>query len=237
MTDTSGDQSGYYSGHQSPEDAGSDHSRHRFLHDQNMGYVRSKVLVKVMAVHANKDNPMLPPTIDVQPLTKQTDGKGGATSHGTVYGIPVKRNQAGDCVIINDPIVGDIGEMAIHDRDISSVVSGQTEATPGSYRRFNMSDGVYYGTVGSKTAPKHFIQFQRDSQGNVTSVNWTSSAQHNINGIIIDKDGNATFPGTITAAKDITAGQGGSDQISLQQHLHGQVQPGGGETGVPVAGT
>ena len=231
-----GGQSGNYPGHEAPHSDKSEASRHKFARDQQDAYVRTKAIVKVVKVHANKDNPLLPPTIDVQMLSKQTDGKGGTTSHGTIYGIPVKRNQAGDGVLINDPTVGDVGEMSIHDRDISSVVSAQDEATPGSFRRSSPSDGTYYGTIGSKKSPAHYIQWARDQDGKVTSINVTSSAQVNINGVIIDKDGNMTVPGWIKAKQDITAGFGGGDQVSVQQHLH-ENAGGSGNSGKPVPGT
>lgn len=43
--------------------------------------------------------------------------------------------------------------------------------------------------------------------------------------------------GDITATGEITAGQGGGDSVTLQQHKHINTQPGGGQSGIPLAGS
>ena len=46
-----------------------------------------------------------------------------------------------------DPTQGDIGLAIFADRDISSVRANRAQANPGSYRRFDMADGVYIGGI------------------------------------------------------------------------------------------
>ena len=213
----------YFAGHLAPEDDGSDYSRHKFIGDQVLGFVRTHVLVKVMAVHANKDNPLLPPTIDVQPLVKQTDGEGNATSHGTVYGLAITRNQGSTFAVINDPVVGDIGSVAIHDRDHSGVIASGQEANPGSLRRFNLADGVYHGAVANKGAPTQYVRFRSDGVDIIDNNGnqWSSSKD----GIALKVAGKGlAVTGPITATGNVTAGFGGGDSVTLQDHVHPNTQ-------------
>lgn len=144
---------------------------------QALSEVRTGVPVKVIAIHGGGVGK--PPTIDVQPLVKQMDGVGNASSHGTIYGVPVARNQGGANAIINDPQVGDLGHMVVSDRDISSVKANSAEANPGSYRRHDLSDGVYHAAMLAVT-PTQYIQFMADGvkmldkNGNTVLMNSTS---------------------------------------------------------------
>lgn len=53
----------------------------------------------------------------------------------------------------------------------------------------------------------------------------------------INVQGNLAVTGAITATGNVTAAQGGGDQVDLQQHKHSGVQTGTGQSGAPVAGT
>ena len=216
----SDDDQGFY-GWQGLTDDTSPFNRHGFQIQQEIAKVRTHVPVKVVAVHGGGVG--APPTVDVKILVKQMDGQGNPTSHDTVYGIPTTRSQGGDSVIINDPIVGDIGTMAVHDRDISSVKANSAEANPGSFRRHSLADGVYHGPMLNKTTPKQYIQFLRNDDGsgngvkivdNVGNTIISTSNGVNINGLIIDKHGNLTTPGSIQA------GTGTMDSVTLQHHKH-----------------
>lgn len=189
--------------------------------DQAMGEKRFHYAAKIVAVH-NRNSLTEPCTIDIQPVVKMADGSGKATSHGTIYGVPVPRNQSGDSVVVNDPQVGDVGNFSVMDRDHSSAQSNDwKEANPGSQRRSNMADSVFHGTLPRKSQQvKQFIRFDdgdggltiQDRNGNKLVSNKADG--WNLNGVKIDKDGNLTAP------KNITAGQGGADQVSLQGHTH-----------------
>jgi hypothetical protein len=132
-----------------------------FLVRQFLAHSRTSVPVKVVAVHGGGVGP--PPIVDVQPLIKQMNGVGQTISHGTVYGIPVKRNQGGANVIINDPKIGDVGVVQCCDRDISQFkANGGAESPPDSQRRHNLSDGVYHGFVVKPTTPNQYVYFRSD---------------------------------------------------------------------------
>ena len=198
-----------------------------FMIQQALGAARFGTPVKIVAVHGGGVGPA--PTVDVQPLVKMMDIKGNSSSHGTVYGIPVYRNQAGKNVIINDPLVGDTGWLSVGDRDIQSFKNnGGKESNPGSSRRNSMSDGIYHAAICMQVTPNQYLHYIDgvgidivDCNGNVIHM---QSAGVNINGLIIDKHGNLTTPG------GIQAGTGTGDSVTLQFHIHPGTQP-------PVPGT
>ena len=148
---------GYY-GQLTDTDANDEFNSHTFHIRQQIAKVRTGIPVKVVAV--NGGGVAAPPTIDVQPLVTQIDSQGNATSHGVIHGIPVARTQGGASAIISDPVVGDVGYMVIADRDISSLkANAGAQSNPGSFRRHNLSDGVYVGAILNATAPSQYVQF------------------------------------------------------------------------------
>lgn len=229
-------------GQQGLTDGGSDVNRSSFMVHQMLGRVSTVKLAQVVKVHPGQSN--APGTIDVTPLVNQVDGSGKSTEHGTIYGIQYVRWQGGTAGIICDPVVGDIGYILCADRDTSAALKKKGRANPGSNRRFDPSDSVYLGTVVS-AAPKQFIQFTpgtnsdgsggsvviNDGNGNVFTMNQNGYTIATKNGT-----GTVATQGSLTATKDVTAGQGGSDQVTLQNHLH-QNAGGTGNSGAPVAGT
>ena len=94
---------------------------------QHAAHIRTNLPVKIIAVHGGGVGNA--PTVDVQVMVKQSDGVGNTSSHSTIYGIPVSRIQGGKNGIINDPVVGDLYHMAVHDRDISSLKRTEPRAT------------------------------------------------------------------------------------------------------------
>lgn len=100
-------------------------------------------LVKVTAVSGGGTGS--PAIVSVQPLVNQVDGIGNQTPHGIVHGLPCFRFQGGASAFIVDPVVGDIGDAVICDRDISTVKATQAQSGPGSFRSNSWSDGCYFG--------------------------------------------------------------------------------------------
>lgn len=127
-----------------------------FLIQTALARVNVAVPVKVVAVHSLGRGAGIG-TVDVQPLVSMVDGQGGAWPHATVYGLPWCRPGGGGSAFIADPAAGDIGLAVFCDRDISSVKAAQGVAQPGSFRRFSMVDGIYFGTIISTAAPARAI--------------------------------------------------------------------------------
>ena len=157
-------------------------------------------LVKVVSVTGGGAGQ--PPYAAVQPLVNQVDGFGNQVPHGTIYNLPCFRLQGGAGAIILDPVIGDIGQAIICDRDISVVKATGAVGGPGSFRNNAWSDGCYFGGF-LNAAPTAYVQI---GGGNISIV----------------------APGTIT----ITAGGGTKiDGRVFLTHEHTGVQTGGGNTG------
>jgi hypothetical protein len=146
-----------YIGPQDPTSGSDEFNAHAFLVEQLLNRVSTATLVKIIScTNAGADSPV--GLVNVQPLVNQLDGSGNATPHTTIYNLAYFRLQGGTNAVIIDPQVGDIGIAVFADRDISSVKSNKAQSNPGSYRRFNMADGLYIGGVLNGT-PVCYIQF------------------------------------------------------------------------------
>lgn len=113
-----------------------------FLVRMLMGEMATAALVQVQAVYPD-EGPL--GAVDVLPLVSQIDGRGQATPHGTLFGLPYFRPQGGSSAVILTPEPGDIGLALFASRDISSVKATQAAAPPGSLRQYDMADGLYLG--------------------------------------------------------------------------------------------
>lgn len=186
-----------------------------FLVDQRLVNMQTVTLVIVVAVsNAGGVSPV--GTVDVQPLIAQMTGDRKPVSHGVIYGIPYFRLQGGSDAIILDPKVGDIGMCAFASRDISIVKSTKAAASPGSWRKFDFADGLYFGGLLNGT-PSQYIQF---AAGGITI---TSPTQITLTAPAVQINSTVTVSGDLTALG-----------TSVHTHKHGGVTPGGGQTGVPV---
>jgi hypothetical protein len=196
-------------------DDSSDYNARDFHIRQAIGQVRTSVPVKIIAVHGGGIGAA--PTVDVQPLINQIDGQGNQTPHGIIYGLPCTRNQGGGNAIINDPLVGDVGNIVISDRDTSSLKSNQgQQSNPGSFRTHDLADGVYHGAMLNPANPDQYVQFTTtgmklvDKNGNVIEM----------------KSGSIAITGNLTVTGSITAGFGTGDAVTLQGHTHPTTPPG-----------
>lgn len=153
--------------------------------------------------------------IDVVPLVNMLDGAGNAIKHGTVYQIPYTRYQGGKNAIINDPVVGDKGQMFIAHEDLSSVKATGVQANPGSRRRGAYEDGIFLGVVSGGEDIEQYIAYTE-------------------NGIEIhDKNGNSlVFGNTGIVINGITFPKTGIS-FNIKTHVHEGVTPGSGQSSNP----
>lgn len=230
-------------GQMQPSDTSSDANVIDFIIRRTLAKTRTMMIVKIVSV--TNDGELSPVGfVDVQPLVNMLDGAGTSSPHGTVMGLPYFRLQGGTDAVIIDPKVGDIGFAVIADRDISAVKSAKAQANPGSFRRFDLSDGVYIGGI-LNGIPTQYIRFTE------TGVEVVSPTQINIQAPVILLNGAVQFladvtgpgggalniPVDINSTGDITAGAGGPDAVGLKTHFHDGVEVGGGISGPPVGGT
>lgn len=181
-------------------------------------------IAKVVAVRGAAPNLV----VDVLPLVTKRDRSGAMIRNSTIYDLPVFRLQRGSSAIIMNPVVGDIGLIAVADRDTSLARANLKESLPGSDRKHSKSDAHYLGGILNQE-PIQYIEFADDA------INITSPNPVNINcssANITAPDGvNVTTPtmhvtGNITAGGDITDNNG-TQSASLKtlrdnydQHKH-----------------
>lgn len=149
--------------------------------------------------------------VDVLPLVSRKDRSGAMIRNSTLYDIPVFRLQRGNSAVIMNPVKGDIGMIAVCDRDTSIARANLKESVPGSKRAHSKSDALYLGGFLNQQ-PTQFIEFA-DSAINITSPNPVNITCTKAN--IVAPDGvDMTTPllhvigGAIKADKDITDNAG-----------------------------
>ena len=122
-------------------------------------------LVEVLEVSGEAPNLV----VDVLPLVTRTDPSGDMIDNSPIYNAPVWRLQRGNSAVIMDPVAGDIGLIAICDRDNSIARANRKQSVPGSKRTHSKSDAIYLGGV-LNMQPTQFIEFA-DGAINITTPN------------------------------------------------------------------
>lgn len=180
--------------------------------------------VQVVAVHPGAGTPPAAGTVDVQLLVSQVDGNGVVVkgSAGVVYGLPYFRLQGGPWAIIIDPAVNDYGIVVCADRDISRVkpaIAGGNllPVAPGSFRKYNVADGIYFGGCLAASAPANSIWLKGDGTFAITDGHGNVLSSQSAGGFALNKD--LAVTGNITATGEVTARQGGPF-VTLSQHFH-----------------
>lgn len=231
--------------------------RMAFMVQQALAKMQTATLVRIESCTNSGD---LSPVgfVDVTPLVNQLDGQGNPTPHVTIYNLPYFRLQGGANGVIIDPQKGDIGVAVFASRDISQVKTTRKQGNPGSHRQYSFADGMYLGGMLNGT-PTQYIQFSAagikihspvavvldapDIQLNaatveingttsttVTTPTFTVNGATVLNGTVSQTGGGAAqFSGSMSVTGGVTA-----VGVSLHNHVHGGVQPGGGNTGAPV---
>jgi len=170
-------------------------------------------------------------SVDVQPMVAQVDGAGNAVDHGIIHGLPVWRLQGGSSAVIVEPTVGDIGLAVFASTDISNVKRAKEPTTPGSFRRFDWSDGIYLGGL-LNAAPSQFVRM--DDEGVTITAAPGLPVTFNADSVVINAD-TVSMSGDLTVAGSITSGPGSTfDGVAFDTHVHSGVTTGGGSSGPPV---
>lgn len=178
-----------------PSDFAGEYNQLLFMIRQVLSKVNVAALCEVVAVSGGGVGPV--GYVDLQPLVNQVDGFGNAIPQGVLHNIPYMRIQGGANAIIIDPQIGDIGAAVFSDRDISSVKATGKQANPGSRRRFDVADGLYFGGMLNGT-PTQYIEFL-NNQINILSPNLVTITAPEIDltswaGIVVTWPTNAAIP-------------------------------------------
>ncbi len=149
-----------------------------FMISQGLARLNTTTLCQVVAVHGGGVAAV--GTVDIQPLVMQVDGQFQPTPHGVIYGVPYFRIQAGVAAFICDPVAGSIGMAAFASRDLSAVIATQAQAPPGSYRRFDIADAMFFGSfLGA--LPTTYVEVLPNGD-----VNVVGAAQVNVNAPVVN---------------------------------------------------
>lgn len=174
-----------YTGREDPSSSLNDYSADQFQTSQLIAQISTATLVKVSKVSNTPGQLAKVGTLSAQPCVNQVDGNGNATPHGTVHNLCYFRYGGGKNAVIIDPEVGDIGLAVFADRDISSVKANQDVANPGSRRRHDMADGIFFGvplSAKGKEVPEQYVRFTttgieiKDKAGN--TIEFKSDGVH-----------------------------------------------------------
>lgn len=225
-----------------PQDTSSEANVQQFLMQQ---FLMSKAFITIALVTSVNDSGEV---VSVKPMVEGFTGGGDRIPSGVISGVPVWRLQRGASSVIMPPVAGDIGLIAICDRDITAVKATQESALPGSNRTHSYSDAIYLGGV-LNAEPSQYVKFANDGidivsplvvqvNGNTVVVN--ADEKISLNAPIIEANGqltqgsgsyagNATFGGSITATGDVEGGG-----VSLIHHLTPGVERGNEISDAPL---
>lgn len=156
--------------------------------------------------------------VSVMPLVKDTDPEGNPIDNSIVYGIPYLLWQGGGNAVIIPPVVGDIGLIAVADKDITQVKNSKSPSAAQTNRTHSRTDSVYMGSIlsGEPTQWIKFLTSGIDIKASgpltvTTSGDLTiKAASVNINGLNIGESGTLTL----------------ADGSVVDKHTHGGVEYG-----------
>lgn len=160
-------------------------------------------LVQVEAIRGTAPNLV----VDVLPLVTRTDPSGAMIQNSQIFNIPVFRLQRGNSAVIMNPVPGDIGMIAVCDRDNSIARANRKQSIPGSKRTHSKSDALYLGGFLNQQ-PTESVEFTG------SGIKITSPGTVEINGLKILPDGRLQLV----------------DGSIVDAHVHGGVSPGGNNT-------
>lgn len=209
-----------YTAHGSLPDTTSEYNRLSFVVQSILAQQATTTLVIIKAVDVTDPDH---PQVDAQPMVSQIDGAGNAIDHGIIHGMPVWRLQGGASAVIVVPAVGDIGVAVFASTDISNVKRAKEPTTPGSFRRQDWSDGIYFGGI-LNTAATQFVRMDEDGV--------TITAGEGLP-VTINAD-TVTMSGDLTVTGKVTSGAGSTfNGKAFDSHHHSGVTTGSGTSGPP----
>lgn len=190
-------------------------------------------------------------TLTVKSLVQGLTSDRKAIGSEPTYGVPYLRLQRGSSAVIMDPVVGDIGLVAVCDRDITNVKANKTESVPQTLRTHARADAVYLTGIASlNQTPTQYARFTESGIDVVSpvklsinapdvAVTGTSSIALNSPNIILNGPitqgagsyaGVAHFKNAVTSDAEFSVGA-----IRLTYHGHNGVQHGTDNSGPTVA--
>jgi len=165
----------------------------------------------VVAVDADKNE------VDIKPMIHSTDAEGNMIVKEVIYGVSYFRYQRGNSAAIMNPVIGDIGLIAVCDHDITNVKASKKPSVPATGRKHNYSDAIYFGGVASiNQSPTQYVEFA-DNAINVVSPHLVTVKAPDV---------------TVTADNSVSVKAGSEISLSAPTiNIDGALQQGSGENG------
>ena len=118
--------------------------------------------------------------VSATPLVQQRGADGNSLMPVSLPQLPFFRLCGGTAAVVLDPQPGDVGLAVFSQQDASNLQAGSSEPVQaGSFRCFDMSDGIYVGGILGKT-PTVYVELEQDKGVTVKTPS---------NEITVDKDG------------------------------------------------
>ena len=192
------------------------------LHFVLQGYLANKYFIELVQVSAVNETG----TVDVTPLITPVSLADNATVNTSrIYDIPVFQLQRANSAIVMTPVVGDIGIIAVCDKDISLIKANRKPTEAQTARTHSRADAIYLGGV-LNSAPTQYIKFEDNTisiktEGtlNISAGSVNITAKTNIEGDTTI-DGNLIVTQNISAANDISDGGGSLSSLRMQYNGH-----------------
>lgn len=204
----------------------------KFFVERLLGRINTATLVRIISC-GNDGTDIAVGWVDVQPLVQQVAADGTLVAQPALYHLPYFRIQGGASAIILDPEPGDIGIAIFAAHDISRVASTGAEAGPGSFRRFDLADGLYMGGFVNGV-PNQYVQFLPNGAGiNLVSPNeiTVQAPQINLTGQVNQSGGSMNAASEVNTPQVNASTDVAVAGLSVINHDHGGVTTGSGTTG------
>lgn len=196
--------------------------------------------------------------VSATPLIAQRDADGKTLEQVSVPQMPFFRLSCGTAAIVADPQPGDVGVAVFAQSDISGLQAGKSETVaPGSFRSFDMSDGIYLGGILGQ-APTTYIHLDPENgeihikspqkvtvetkavevKADTVQVQAGQSVTLDtplvtVTGRLVQTGENGGGASSFKGGFTNTGGTITSNGITLETHTHTGVQSGGDNTGGP----
>lgn len=193
--------------------------------------------------------------VHVKPLIKLVAQDGKSYSRDVIEGVPIFTGGAGDMLISFPVKVGNMGWLEASDRDLSLFLQSYSESEPPTNRMHSFSDSVFVPdimtnfTVAGEDSNSVVIQNRGGSvkitldDEKIKIVNNTVRVEvdgsmvtgvapggFNLNGFIINADGSASSPVSITAPTVAALESLTVAGEEVGQHKHGGISKGNGQS-------
>ncbi len=208
-----------------------------FFFEQRLKNLHTALPVRVVKVFPQKPGEEKQGTygvgfVNVSLEIDQVDNEDKIIKTHPAYNLPYSRIQGGECALVIDPKPGDIGWAIFCERDISKFKRTRTRSLPDSLRMHSQGDGIYLGGILNKE-PRLYVQVHEDGGVCIECDNQNLTVRC-VKAEVTAMEKVCFNTPVLEVTGDVVC-KTGSRNISLDKHLHSGVEPGGGNTNIPLS--